>query len=218
MRFLLPLLILIMGVIYIFDIGEDWQTPKVLFKLIPMALIILYAYLQSSANRKRFHWTVIVGLVFCAIGDGTLRWFVVGLSAFLIGHLFYMSGFFSRRNPTKPRIAAIAPIALYAVFMGWKMVNALLLDGKGALIVPVLLYIAVISLMTWSAILTGNKWAIAGSILFMISDSILSWNMFVSDVANSGILIMTTYYGAQFLIAHSLRTVTLQTRSSVSLS
>ncbi|WP_311280639.1 hypothetical protein [Peribacillus simplex] len=28
------------------------------------------------------------------LGDGLLIWFVLGLSAFLIGHLFYISAFF----------------------------------------------------------------------------------------------------------------------------
>ncbi|WP_307266083.1 lysoplasmalogenase family protein [Peribacillus sp. V2I11] len=38
----------------------------------------------------------------------------------------------------------------------------------------------------------------------MISDSILSWNKFIDDVAFSGPLIMLTYYAAQFCIANSI--------------
>ncbi|MFP3472641.1 lysoplasmalogenase family protein, partial [Micrococcus sp. SIMBA_144] len=54
------------------------------------------------------------------------------------------------------------------------------------------------------AIMTGNKWAISGSLLFVLSDSILSWNMFVAAIPYSDVLIMSTYYSAQFLIAGSL--------------
>ncbi|MDQ6597861.1 lysoplasmalogenase family protein [Bacillus salipaludis] len=59
--------------------------------------------------------------------------------------------------------------------------------------------------MCWTGFLSQNIWAIIGSILFVLSDSILSWNLFVSEIPYSDILIMTTYYTAQFLIAHSLR-------------
>lgn len=207
MKYLLPVLILLMSIVYIFFIPSDPHAVKLLFKLIPMGLIIVYGYLQMPRERKRYHILMLIGLVFCMMGDGLLGWFVIGLTAFLIGHLFYMTSFFGRWHFSKIRFAMIIPIALYGVFMGQKLVQALIEDGKDSLIGPVLLYLVVISLMLWSAIMTGHKWAIIGSILFTISDSILSWNMFISDIANSGVLIMTTYYTAQFLIAYSIRTI-----------
>lgn len=203
-RFGLPVLILLMSVLYIFIIPTDPEGVKMLFKLIPMALIILYAYLQPSVSGKRYRWTMLAGLTFCMMGDGLLVWFIVGLSAFLIGHLFYMTAFFGKWTFSKLRFATIVPIAAYASFMGNELIQALIRDDDQALIVPVILYVAVISMMAWSAIMSGNKVAIAGSLLFVISDSILSWNMFVSDVTYSGIWIMTTYYAAQFMMARSI--------------
>jgi alkenylglycerophosphocholine/alkenylglycerophosphoethanolamine hydrolase len=76
-------------------------------------------------------------------------------------------------------------------------------QNNAGLVVPVLFYIIVISLMGWSVIMTGNTGAIIGSFLFLISDSILSWNLFVSPISYADILIMTTYYSAQFIIARS---------------
>jgi len=204
-KFALPALIALTGLLYIFAIPSDPQGVKLLFKLIPMALILLYGYQASADSRKRYHYLVLSGLFFCAIGDGTLRWFVVGLSAFLVGHLFYLTAFFGRWRYSKIRFATLLPIVAFAVLMGNELVQALSGDGKGHLIVPVLAYVAVITTMAWSAIMTGSKTAIAGSLLFLVSDSILSWNMFVSDVTYSGPLIMLTYYSAQFLIASSLR-------------
>lgn len=203
----LPVLIGLMGLLYIFFIPAKPEAVKILFKLIPMWLIIAYAYLQFPASRQRVHWIMLGGLFFCMLGDGLLRWFVVGLFAFLIGHLFYMTAFFGKWSFSKLRFAALLPILLYAVYMSTQLIGSLQQDGKPQLIVPVLLYVIVISLMTWSAIMTGNKWAIVGSILFTISDSILSWNMFVSKVAYAGPLIMITYYTAQFCMASSLRTI-----------
>ncbi len=204
-KFALPALIALTGLLYIFVIPSEPEAVKLLFKVIPMALIIAYAYRLSADSRKRYHWLIMAGLFFCTIGDGTLRWFVVGLSAFLVGHLFYLTAFIGRWRFSKLRFAALLPIAAFAVLMGNELDQALSADGKSSLIAPVVAYVAVICTMGWTAIMTGSRTAIAGSLLFMVSDSILSWNMFVSDIAYSGPLIMLTYYSAQFLIASSLR-------------
>jgi uncharacterized membrane protein YhhN len=196
-----------MSLLYIFIIPDDPFAVKILFKLIPMWLILYYAFSQATRKKSATHWLLLSGLTFCMFGDGLLVWFIVGLTAFLIGHLFYSAAFLSRWKFSLLRFLMIIPITLYGFIIGKEIINAILLDGNNALVLPVSFYIIVISLMAWSAIMTGNKWAIAGSILFVISDSILSWNMFVSDITHSGVLIMTTYYGAQFLIATSIRNV-----------
>lgn len=216
-KFGLPALVLATSILYIWFVPSEPEAVKLLFKLIPMWLILIYAYLgmRSQTAKEPSHWLTLAGLFFCMIGDGTLRWFVVGLSMFLIGHLFYIAAFIRHRKMTRARVAAILPIALYAGYFGWQLVDALRQDGDTALIAPVLLYVTVIGIMAWSAILSGNRYAIAGSLLFLASDTILSWNMFVSDIAHSGVWIMTTYYGAQFLIATGVGT--LRTRASLTI-
>lgn len=177
-----------------------------LFKLIPMWLIITYAYLQiPTTDRKRHQIFILIGLFFCMLGDGLLSMFIIGLSAFLIGHLFYTASFLSRWRFSKARFSIIIPLALYGLYMGRELIQALVRDGKENLIIPVMIYLVVISFMALTAMMTGHLWAIIGSLLFVVSDSILSWNMFISDVTYSGPLIMTTYYAAQFLLAYSLR-------------
>lgn len=211
----LPILILLSALLYIFIIPDSPYTVKILFKLIPMLLIIRYAYLQFPLEKSLTPWLILMGLIFCMLGDGLLRWFVVGLSAFLIGHLFYLAGFLGMRRFSKVRLLMILPLALYGFVIGGEIIASLQRDGNNAIIIPVLIYIIVISLMAWAAIMTGNKWAIIGSLLFVLSDSILSWNMFVSNVTFSGPLIMTTYYTAQFLIAHSMQAFAIDTRKTI---
>lgn len=194
-----------MAILYIFVIPSDPIAIKLLFKLIPMWLILLYAYLQLPTEKLRYQWFILVGLFFCMLGDGLLHYFVVGLSAFLVGHLFYTASFLRRWRFSRARIAFLLPLVLYGAFMAQKLVRALVEDDNNGLIIPVLLYLVVILSMAFSAMMTGNRRIIAGSLLFVVSDSILSWNMFVSDVAHSGVLIMSTYYAAQTLLACSLR-------------
>lgn len=203
-KFGLPLFILGMCALYIFLIPSDPMSIKLLFKLIPMWLILIYGYLRSPVKRKRYHFYILIGLFFCMLGDGLLSMFVIGLSAFLIGHLFYTASFLSRWHFSKLRFAIIIPLTVYGVYMGRELVHALIGDGKEGLIIPVILYLIVISFMAFSAMMTGHPWVILGSLLFVVSDSILSWNMFISDVTYSGPFIMTTYYAAQFLLAYSL--------------
>ncbi|GAB6926453.1 lysoplasmalogenase [Paenibacillus sp. JCM 10914] len=208
-KWILPVIILVMSILYIFFIPSDPMAVKLLFKVIPMLLIIAYAYLHFPSRKSIVHPLLLIGLFFCMIGDATLIWFIVGLSAFLIGHLFYTAGFLTQWRYSLLRLLSIVPIAIYSAWMGIQLVSSLKLNGQAELIIPVIAYITVISLMLWSAVMTGNLWATFGSLLFVISDSILSWNMFVSGINHSGIWIMTTYYAAQFLIASSVRTGTV---------
>lgn len=200
----LPFLILIMGFIYIFLIPDEPTGIKILFKLIPMILIIYFAYLIKPVNKKKLSTIMLLGLFFCMLGDGLLIWFVVGLTAFLIGHIFYTIGFFTQWNFSWSRALSILPIAVYGFVMGGQLVDSLQSSNQTSLILPVIIYIVAISAMFWSAIMSGNLFAMFGSGLFVISDSILAWNKFVAPITFSGELIMITYYTAQFLIAFSI--------------
>jgi alkenylglycerophosphocholine hydrolase len=200
----IPLLILFFSVLYIFFAPSEPLYLKYLLKLIPMWLIIYYAFSQKPFLKTSYRVLILIGLFFCMIGDGSLIWFVVGLSAFLIGHLFYTAGFIANWNFSPVRVISILPIAIYAFFMCSNLVNSLNESGQENLIIPVIAYTVAISTMVFTAIMTGNKWAIIGSILFIISDSILSWDLFVKSIQYNHQLIMSTYYCAQFLIAKSI--------------
>jgi len=202
----LPASILIMGLLYIFFIPNEPLFVKITFKIIPMLLMILYAYKLKQEAFSKYQVLILIGLFFCMLGDGLLIWFIVGLSAFLIGHLFYIAAFIQRFTFSWLRALTILPIALYSLIIGTQVVQALNQNDQSNLVIPVICYILVISIMGWTAIMTGNKSAIIGGLLFVASDSILSWNMFVSEVTYSHPLIMLTYYGGQFFIANSIST------------
>ncbi|MFP9190393.1 lysoplasmalogenase [Natronosalvus vescus] len=200
----LPGAILLTGVFYIGFGPSDPLWLSLVFKALPMVLIIAYAALLLPPQRRRVHTFVLVGLGFCVVGDVTLHWFLIGLTAFLVGHVCYLVGFLTRARATRARVASVVPLALFGVAIGVPLLSAIQSAGDTELLLPVALYIVVILSMAWAAILTGNRWAIAGSLLFVTSDAILSWNMFVQDLAFSGPAIMVTYYSAQFLIARSV--------------
>lgn len=200
----LSLAILLMAILYIFFIPAEPMGIKIFFKLLVMWLIMYLVYSGTKGQISRYKPFILAGLFFCMLGDGLLHWFIIGLICFFIGHCMYIAGFLQRWSYSHLRMSMILPIGLSTGYIGYHIIQALRIKGETGLILPVTAYILVISVMSWTAIMTGNKQAIAGSILFMISDSILSWNMFVAPVSHSAILIMGTYYSAQFLIANSI--------------
>ncbi|WP_340084669.1 lysoplasmalogenase [Siminovitchia sp. FSL H7-0308] len=201
----LPVLILVTSILYILIIPTDPLLLKLFFKLIPMILIIMYAFFTLPKQKTKAHWLLLIGFVFCSIGDGTIHWFIVGLTAFLIGHLFYIASFAFQWKFSKWRMACVLPLILYSWVFGRALIQALANSGEQALIFPVSIYMIAIASMTWFAIMTGNVYLALGSILFVISDSILAWNRFVSPVHYEHLLVMSTYYAAQFFIAYSIR-------------
>lgn len=195
----LPPIIIVMSILYIFAIHST------VFKLIPMVLIILFGLLQLPKVKELHHYLLVLGLLFCMLGDYSLQWFVIGLFSFLVGHVFYIFAFNLRRRKRPINKTIGIAIIVYGIIMAIIMINALIKGNESGLIFPVILYIIVISIMVWTAWLTKHIWLMVGSFCFLISDSILSLSLFVGSIQGETLLVMSTYYGAQFCFARSMR-------------
>lgn len=221
-------LIVLTAVVHLATLSADREWLNWMFKLLPMVLIIVLA-VTSPGNGRRggvYRRLIVAGLVFSIGGDAFLLlpddpWFVYGLGSFLIGHLFYVAAMATRWLAPVERTGEAAArnrqegfaigftagimIVAYSLTMGSRFHGSIMADeSQSGLWIPVVVYIAVIGAMGWSAIMTRNVLAIVGALLFMASDSILAWNKFVSEVPFSGILIMSTYFAAQLFIASSI--------------
>lgn len=144
---------------------------------------------------------LVAALSFCAIGDFWLsrdgeRAFLVGLISFAIGHVFYVSLFFSAAGETPvfmlemPWIIAVAALIATGAFMA-----RILWLATGALRIPVMGYIAIIITMGIAAISTtqnGLNIAMFGAGLFILSDMILSTELFLLT-ANHSLRRVTPY-------------------------
>lgn len=192
----------IFAIIYVFFIDSISAEYKMLFKLIPM-LIVLAIAVTTRTEARRYYWLVVIGLTFCTIGDYTLQWFIVGLSSFLIGHLFYIAAFSSTDVQSTPKPVKIGLIVYGALMLGW-FGSTLLGRGEVVLAIAVALYIVVICTMGWTSFRPYARFAVIGAALFILSDSILAANRFIVDVPFAHELIMATYYGAQIFIALSI--------------
>lgn len=194
----------VFGFIYIFLFSFIPDYLKMLFKLIPMVITILIAFSIKNPISQKYKNIILIGLLFCAIGDYTLQWFLIGLTSFLIGHLFYIYAFSSIAK-MKQLTTLQYVLILYAIVMIGFIGGTLFYRGETVLATMVILYILIIVTMGVTAASTKINYATYGALLFILSDSILAINKFIVSIPFSHQLIMITYYSAQLLIAISIR-------------
>lgn len=179
----------------------------------PLIIPVLIGYFLSqtgivASSLKRW---IIAALFFSWGGDVLLMFqpkdeffFLLGLSSFLLAHIFYIIFFHHVRvregiksNPWLLLVVAVYYVALIV----W------LSPYLGEMKLPVRIYGIVISFMFMLAthmLFIKNKWAgqwmMTGALLFVMSDSVLASNKFYQPFELAGVLIMLTYGFAQLFI------------------
>lgn len=175
---------------------ELWTKPLATILVIVVAVIA-----GSGGDQSATVVTLtVVALVFCLAGDVALMpqvdRFIVGLGAFLVGHLVFVVAL-AAAGLEQPLLAAGAAVLIgpCIAVVGRHVVSGAQAKDP-ALTGPVVAYLTVISAMALVAWATGNTAAIIGATLFLISDSILGWRKFVSQARWMAVAIMVTYHGA----------------------
>jgi len=172
-------------------------------KLLPMLLLIGVAW-QSLKGQSLDGKFFIVGLVFSACGDFILdydrgNWFIFGLGAFFIAHLFYLASlkpYIKTLNQAKFNIALVAYLIYGALML------TVLADGLGNLFIPVVAYMSILLLMALATVFSekSNTWLVMGGISFVLSDSLIGFDKFYMPIENVHLAIMVSYYFAQFAL------------------
>lgn len=179
---------------------------------------LLLGHVIALPNRKFIGLNLLViAILFCWAGDVLLMFtennelfFLLGLAAFLIGHIFYMLTFnkMADKNsigkPLQPLFYLI-PL-LFAVSL-----LIVLFPNLGEMKVPVIAYAIVISFMCVAAM---RRWqrtdipsfvtVLTGAVLFIFSDALIAINKFHTPFNAASLLIMITYIAAQYLIITGL--------------
>ena len=175
-----------------------------------IAIIFVAKKLHLTGTPRRFHAFLLAALAFCLAGDALLMFpgfFVPGLAAFLVGHLFYIT-LFRQDAPWFASRPALAATLAYGAAMLAFMWSSL----PPGLRLPVAAYVLVIALMAAQALGrasvlrdAASRRVALGALFFMASDTLLAWNKFVQPVELLGIgasfWILVSYYSAQILIA-----------------
>ena len=171
-----------------------------LLKIIPIA-ILMGTVLKTEASSIRT--ILLFALFFSGCGDLLLAFdvFIFGVAAFLIAQLSYAVLFRQYWKGLYQRWPLSFVLLICIIVMLW-----LLLPKLGNLQLPVLVYLVAISAMGLLAVQSSlsMRWAVLGALIFIISDSLIAINKFVYPLPFEGLLIMSTYYAAQFMLITSL--------------
>jgi uncharacterized membrane protein YhhN len=180
------------------------------FKPLATLCVIAWAALGRSDDGLVKRW-IVIGLACSLAGDVALLWpvqgFLVGLLAFLLGHLSYLVALTRR-----VRFLASPP-----AFGVWAIVAASVLAGLWAgvpapLRGPVLIYVCALGAMAAQATSVwlarrgqpdAARWRIVaiGGALFVLSDAILATDKFVGGIPMPTLWNLSIYWLGQWFIA-----------------
>ena len=184
----------------------------------PLLLLpLLIAWQSITLLKTRFDKLIAGAFLFSWFGDLLLMmvsstwgqnvpFFILGLGSFLVAHLFFIAAFWHWKGQRTGLIQQ-KPWLLVPFLLFWGILMYILWPGLGDLRIPVTAYSLVIIVMTASA---HNLWNLLaapaknylsiGTILFVLSDSLIAVNKFASPFAGASFAIMLTYIVAQYLI------------------
>jgi len=185
--------------------------PYVVYFCKPLttSLIITLAAIAPTPVQPIYKAAVFAGLVLSLIGDVLLMLpadhFRAGLVSFLLAHVAYLVALVAQGGV---HISGL-PISLAVLYMAG--ILRVLWPHLGRARGPVIVYMLVISVMVWQAF---ELWrlgdphaglAFPGALLFLISDSALAIDRFARPFRARPIVVLGTYWAAQWLIALSIR-------------
>lgn len=207
---IIPVAVVLLTALLVFE-KKDSVTGKLVFKLPLSLLFIVTAAIQPVFNPGyRFH--LLTGMVLCLGGDVLLifpqkKAFTAGLISFLLGHIFYVTAFFTISSWS---LTAVLPAGAVLVFSAGVFMR--LRNSLGDSLIPVAFYIMVITAMVMAAGFVffsrvlpeaGRTFVFAGAVLFYCSDLFVARNRFVKKSFFNRFAGLPMYYSGQFLLAFS---------------
>ncbi len=208
--------IIIFGIILLYGLlfyeKRNNRVPLFMAKSILSLLFVATALLQPRSV-PAYYYYLLVGLIFCLIGDVCLalpqeKAFRTGLIAFLIGHVFYIFSFSSLTQ-----ISHWISIGLF-IFLGMSaFIFFWLRPHLKSMLIPVLIYIVVITVMVigaWAVFwkssfrISAKALILAGALCFYFSDVFVARDKFIKEEYQNRLLGLPLYYAGQFMLAFSI--------------
>lgn len=181
------------------------------FKPLTTIFVIAVPFFAPKNGHVTFGRLVIVGLVFCLLGDVLLlfdAYFLFGLGAFLLAHILFSISFVQYMGFYKNWIAFLVLFGIAGVLFYW------LRPDLGDLLLPVSIYVLIITFMAWQGVglymrKRNNAHALLAMavLFFMLSDTLLAIAKFKTPFYLSGPLILSTYWLSIGLIANATRKI-----------
>lgn len=214
------LLHLVFAVIVIIELtGRLMDNIQMEYFVKPLIMIWIAVYFLLYKKKNTFTVPVLVAFFFSWVGDNFLMFsernelfFFAGVGGFFIAQLTYIYVFSKYKEKggkgflQKNLWASLFFLAYVAGIL------ILLFPGLEGIMKPIITIYA-LSLIGMSMMAlnrsgrvgaTSFKLVFTGSLLFLLSDSMIAFNKFHSTIPLAGFLIMITYIAAQYLIMRGL--------------
>ena len=176
-----------------------------------LPFLLLAVYFQERFSTKKILLTALtlswVGDIILMFADKGELYFIAGLIAFLLSHIFYIILFSKQLKIYLKKSKIIFWVGVTAIAFYLIVMMLILLPSLGDLKIPVFVYALTISIMLLFALKgflnwqkPANSYILIGAIVFVASDSLLALDKFYAPLQYSSLLIMATYLLAQYMI------------------
>jgi uncharacterized membrane protein YhhN len=190
----------------------DSKSGRAAAKLAASSAFV-WAAIEWGAADSAYGQLLLLGLVLCWLGDafllpaGQTLWFQLGIGSFLLAHVAYAVAFAGLALEPRMLAASGAVVGIGA----WWVLRWLRPNLPGAFRIPVLAYIAAISLMVvvaLGAVGAGAPWALGiGAVGFALSDLSVARDRFVASGFFNAAWGLPAYYLSQLALAYSISQV-----------
>ncbi len=187
----------------------------------PFIMVWMAVYFLAFRKKKAFTLPILLAFFFSWTGDMFLMFsggyenelfFYLGIGGFLLAQLTFIYVYTRRAETKVPGLVHRKPL-LSLPFLGFVagIYIFLMPDLEGIMKLVILLY--ALSLMFMSMMALNRKHRVAhlsylfvfvGSLLFLLSDSMIAINKFSVEIPEAGFWIMLSYMSAQYLITRGL--------------
>ena len=207
-------------------IAFSWRKAECILKPLAMVLVIVWTLTASGWGFDMLIILLVVAQVFGLIGDIFLllspRWFLIGLSAFLAGHLMYIGMMVWHIYNSVSQNGFKSHTGWWVVlsFLLWAAMLVLfyriIAPKSPRLTMPLMLWIPIQaygwilgSLVVASIVVIATAvdaslmmlFLLIGALLFFTSDSLLAYDRFKRKMPKVRVWIMITYHLAQLSLA-----------------
>lgn len=202
--------------------GEYLQLKWIDYAFKPFIMIWIGSYFlvhAKNVDNKIIRLTITaflfswVGDILLMFGEKGFNFFILGLVSFLVAQILYVFLFLrtiklsGKRSYFKKNPYWLIAYIAYGLIIYIVLYNSL----EGVLKIAVFIYIlAILSMSSMALNRFGNghplsfTFVFIGSLLFVLSDSLIAVNRFLTPIPYEGIFVMSTYISAQYLIMKGL--------------
>lgn len=199
--------------------GRFTDSINLEYAVKPLIMIWMAVYFLIFRTKKEYTVPVLVAFFFSWVGDNFLMFsgkneifFFAGVGGFFLAQISYIY-VFTRFSEQKYRGFLQRNLLVGLLFLAYVAgVYYLLYPGLEGMMKPVILIYA-LTLIGMSMMALNRHGRVnyrsyllvfLGSVLFVISDSMIAFNKFYTEFSLAGFWIMVTYISAQYLILRGL--------------